>query len=82
MTELEINADDLSKYIDSGKKSEDYEVTQEFLDKVRNSYDIEYIYMLVPLKKDGSDNMKYVMCGVRQDETVFRKFRKRQQSRN
>lgn len=64
------------------KKSEDYEVTQEFLDKVRNSYDIEYIYMLVPLKKDGSDNMKYVMCGVRQDETVFRKFRKRQQSRN
>lgn len=68
MAELEVNADDLRNCIDSGQKSEDYEMTQEFLDKVRNSYDIEYIYMLVPLKKDGRDNMKYVMCGVRKDE--------------
>lgn len=68
MTDLEIYADDLRNCIDSGQKSEDYEMTQKFLDKVRNSYDIEYIYILVPLRKDGNDNMKYVMCGVRQDE--------------
>ena len=68
MAEQEINADDLRNCIDSEKKSADYEMTQEFMDEVRNSYDIEYIYMLVPLQKSGADNMKYVMCGVRQDE--------------
>lgn len=68
ITEKQISADDLEDCIDSGEKSEKYEKTQLFMNEIKDSYDIDYIYMLVPLRKDGDDNMQYVMCGVRQDE--------------
>ena len=68
ITEKELNADDLKECIDSGKKSAKYEETQLFMNEIKDSYDIDYIYMLIPLHKDGTDNMKYVMCGIRQDE--------------
>lgn len=68
ITERQISADDLENCINSGEKSEKYEETQSFLNEIRDSYDIDYIYMLVPLRKDGADNMQYVMCGVSKDE--------------
>lgn len=63
-TMTEIDGDDLEACIESGEKSEQYEKTQKALDKIKENYQIEYIYIVKPLNTNAVDNMMDVMAGV------------------
>lgn len=60
----EIDGDDLERCIDTGKKSQAYEKTQRVLDRIKEIYEIEFIYIVKPLNTESSDNMIDVMSGV------------------
>lgn len=63
-TLTEIDADDLERCIRTGKKSEVYEQTQHVLDRMKENYEIEFIYIVKPLNTQNHDNMIDVMSGV------------------
>lgn len=60
----EIDGDDLRMCMETGTKSEAFEQTQYFLNRVRETYDIQYIYIVKPLNTNDIDNMMNVMAGV------------------
>ena len=60
----EIDGDDLESCIESGTKSEAFEQTQGFLNRVRETYDVQYIYIVKPLNTNEQDNMMNVMAGI------------------
>jgi len=64
----EIDADDLEKCIETKNKSEAFEKTQDFLNRVKENYDIEYIYIVKPLNTNEVDNMMDVMAGITDKE--------------
>ncbi|MBQ3295995.1 MAG: SpoIIE family protein phosphatase [Erysipelotrichaceae bacterium] len=64
LTLTEIDANDLEKCIESNNKSESFEKSQDFLNRVKETYDIEYIYIVKPLNTDEIDNMMNVMAGI------------------
>ncbi len=63
-TLTEIDADDLERCIRTGKKSEAYEETQRVLDRIKENYEIAFIYIVKPLNTEKRDNMIDVMSGV------------------
>lgn len=65
-----IDGDDLEKCISTLTKSGEYDKTQEFLNMVKNNYDFEYIYIVVPQNESDYDNMMYVMAGVSDSEKI------------
>lgn len=69
----EIDADDLENCISSGERSPQYEQTQDVLNRLKEEYQIEYIYIVKPLNTDASDNMMDVMAGVTEYERVYEK---------
>lgn len=69
----EIDADDLENCISSGEHSPQYEQTQDVLNRLKEEYQIEYIYIVKPLNTDASDNMMDVMAGVTEYERVYEK---------
>lgn len=66
----EIDADDLEQCMVSGQKSEQYNATQDALNRIKENYQIEYIYIVKPLNTDESDNMMNVMAGVTEYERL------------
>lgn len=68
ITAVHLDGDDLEHCIDTKTESSQYEDSQEFMNQIRDNYDIEYIYLLKPLKKEGTDTMMYVMAGVSKEE--------------
>lgn len=60
----EFDGDDLEACIASEEKSPAFEQANDFLDTVKDSYDIEYIYVVVPLNTNATDNMMDVMSGM------------------
>lgn len=64
MTLTEFDGDDLATCIETGQKSQKFEETNAYLDMLKESYDIEYIYVLLPLNTNDTDNMMDVMCGA------------------
>ena len=70
LTLTEIDADDMEKCINSTTKSESFEKTQDFLNRVKENYDIEYIYIVKPLNTDDIDNMMNVMAGITRQEAA------------
>lgn len=60
----EIDGDDLEKCINSGEKSQAYEKAQDALNRIKENYEIEYIYIVKPLNTNEKDNMMDVMAGV------------------
>ena len=69
----EIDADDLENCISSGERSPQYEQTQDVLNRLKEEYQIEYIYIVKPLNTDASDNMMDVMAGMTEYERVYEK---------
>lgn len=69
----EIDADDLENCISSGERSPQYEQTQDVLNRLKEEYQIEYIYIVKPLNTDASENMMDVMAGVTEYERVYEK---------
>ena len=60
----EIDGDDLRGCMETGRKSERYEATQDVLDRIKETHEIEYIYIVKPLNTDERDNMMDVMAGA------------------
>lgn len=72
-TLTEIDADDLENCITSGERSAQYDQTQDVLNRLKEEYQIEYIYIVKPLNTDASDNMMDVMAGVTEYERLHEK---------
>lgn len=68
LTNTKIDIDDLQKCIETKTKSEAYEETQDFLNRIKENYSIEYIYIVKPLNTDPVDNMMDVMAGITDEE--------------
>lgn len=64
----EIDRDDLENCINTGKKSGKYEELQVLLDKIKDSYDIHFIYIVKPLNAEEKDNLQYVISGMSTEE--------------
>ena len=71
----EIDGDDLEKCIESGENSEKYDNLQKLINRVMDSFDIEYIYIIKPLNSDETENALSVMAGasVQESETQMEK---------
>lgn len=70
-TLTEIDADDLENCITTGERSIQYDQTQDVLNRLKEEYQIEYIYIVKPLNTDASDNMMDVMAGVTEYERLY-----------
>ncbi|MBR1741247.1 MAG: GGDEF domain-containing protein, partial [Lachnospiraceae bacterium] len=57
-----IDGDDLETCINTGKKSKQYEELQLLANDFKETHDLEYIYIIKPLKKDPPDNMMDVFA--------------------
>ena len=69
LTERQIDGNDLEKCIETKTKSDKFEITQNFLDQVKESYDdVEYIYIIKPLNANAVDNIMNVMAGITAEE--------------
>lgn len=64
MTSTRIDGDDLAACIESGQESEAFKEADAYLDAVKETHNIEYVYIVVPLNDEAVDNMMNVMCGV------------------
>ncbi len=66
----EMDGDDLAECIRTGVKSPRYERTQKLLDRVKENFSIEYIYILRPLNTAPRDNIMNVMAGITAEEKI------------
>ena len=57
-----VNGDDLERCINTGKKSKQYEKLQLLANDFKETHDLEYIYIIKPLKQDPPDNMMDVFA--------------------
>jgi sigma-B regulation protein RsbU (phosphoserine phosphatase) len=64
----QIDADDMQACIDSGEKSETFEMEQKLLDAIKEHYRVDYIYIYKPLNTNDVDNMMNVMAGITSQE--------------
>ena len=64
----ELDGDDLAECISTGVKSPHYEKMQNLLDRVKENFSIEYIYILRPLNTSPRDNIMNVMAGITAEE--------------
>ena len=64
----EIDGDDLKTCIETGEKSAAFQHTQDYLDRLKESNDFTFVYIVKPLNLNESDNMMDVMAGVTQAE--------------
>lgn len=60
----EVDADALAADIESGVPSKEYISLQDVLDRMKEEYEIHYIYIVKPLSTDSVDNMMNVMAGA------------------
>ncbi len=68
ITMTELDNDELEKCINENKTSEGYDKMQEYLNNLKNCFDIKYIYIIIPVNDSDYDNMKYVMIGMTEEE--------------
>lgn len=63
-----IDVDDLEQCIETGVESEKFKQLQTLLDSVKENVTLDFIYIIVPLNANDTDNIKNVMAGVTQYE--------------
>lgn len=68
-----IDADDLEHCIATGEKTESFHKSQEMLNRIKENYEIEFIYIVKPLNTDAYDNMMNVMAGSTEYEREHEK---------
>lgn len=57
-----VDGDDMEECINTGRKSEQYEKLQLLANDFKETHDLEYIYIIKPLKKNPPDNMMDVFA--------------------
>ena len=63
-----IDNDDLAECIRTGEESEKFRQLQTFLDGIKQNIDLEFLYVIIPLNANETDNIQNVIAGVSQDE--------------
>lgn len=63
-----IDTDDLAECIRTGEESEKFRRLQGFLDGIKQNVDLDFLYVIIPLNTDETDNIQNVIAGVSQDE--------------
>ena len=64
----EIDGEDLKHCIESREKSEKFQQTQDFIDRIKGYYDFTFVYIVKPLNLNETDNMMDVMAGMTEAE--------------
>ena len=59
-----MDVDDLKKCVETGQKSEQFHKTQAFLDNIKDSYEISYVYVIIPMNTSDRDNIMNVIAGM------------------
>lgn len=59
-----MDVDDLKKCVETGQKSEQFHKTQAFLDNIKDSYEIKYVYVIIPVNTSDRDNIMNVIAGM------------------
>ena len=72
-TLTEIDGDALEECINSGKANASYDRVQKVLDRIKETHDIEFIYIVKPLNTGNEDNMMNVMAGATAYEKAHEK---------
>lgn len=63
-----IDGDSMKECVESGWPDEKYQETQLFLNQVKNTHQIEYIYAVVPKNHTDENNLMYVITGISDEE--------------
>lgn len=66
-----IDTDDLAECIRTGEESEKYRELQGFLDQVRGNMDLHFLYVIIPLNTEPTDNIQNVIAAVSAYEYEF-----------
>ena len=61
LVERRIDGDDLARCIQTKSKSPKYDELQEFMNDVKEVYDLEFLYIILPISENPPDNMMDVM---------------------
>ena len=68
LTAAQIDGDDLARCIETGEQSEAYRQLQAYLDDMKMTCDLKYVYVVKPLNTEAQDNMMNVIAGVSDTE--------------
>ena len=63
-----IDVDDLKECVDSGTKSPKYLELQSFLDHIKDTHKIDFLYVVIPLHTGEHDNMMNVIAAMAEYE--------------
>jgi len=63
-----IDKDDLAQCVRTGKESEKFRQLQTALDNIRENSDFHFLYVIVPLNDNETDNIMNVIAAVTQEE--------------
>ncbi len=67
-TESKIDTDDLAECIRTGVKSEKYKQLQKDMDQCKDSTDLEFLYIIIPLNTEERDNILSVIEAMSKKE--------------
>ncbi len=62
------DVDDLKECVDAGKASPKYEKLQAVMDRVKDTHDIYYLYVIIPVHAEEHDNVRNVIAAVAEYE--------------
>ena len=60
----EMDIDDMEECLQTGEKSEKYEQTQVLFDTIKDTHDIDYLYVIIPQNDGPVDNIMNVIAGM------------------
>ena len=66
--ESRIDTDDLAECIRTGNESEKFKETQHSLDEIKEYTEVHYLYIIIPLNTENTDNIQNVMAAATQYE--------------
>ncbi len=59
-----IDVDDMKECLETGKKSDKFNQTQILFDNIKDTYRIDYIYVIIPQNTEPLDNIMNVIAGM------------------
>ena len=65
-----IDVDDMKECLATGVKSEKYEETQALFDNIKDTCEIDYIYVIIPQNTEPLDNIMNVIAGMSTYEKI------------
>ncbi len=66
-----VDVDDLEECLETGKKSEKFEQLQTFIDQIKDTHRVDYIYIVIPLHLGEHDNMMDIIDALSTEERAM-----------